>query len=56
MTALFVLSRSMTTRFAALSAYWRLIRGDRPIGTLLLLWPTFVALFLPRAGNRPPGH
>ena len=21
-------------------AYWQLIRGDRPVGMLLLLWPT----------------
>lgn len=53
MTALFVLSRSMTTRFAALSVYWRLIRGDRPIGTLLLFWPTFVALFFAARGQPP---
>ncbi|HLX54386.1 MAG TPA: 4-hydroxybenzoate octaprenyltransferase [Aquella sp.] len=33
--------------------YLRLIRFDRPIGTLLLLWPTLWALFI--AGNgRPP--
>jgi 4-hydroxybenzoate polyprenyltransferase len=25
-------------------AYWRLMRFDRPIGTLLLLWPTWWAL------------
>jgi 4-hydroxybenzoate polyprenyltransferase len=33
--------------------YWRLIRGDRPVGTLLLLWPTAWALFL-AAHGRPP--
>jgi 4-hydroxybenzoate polyprenyltransferase len=33
--------------------YWRLIRGDRPIGTLLLLWPTWWALWL-AAGGFPP--
>ena len=33
--------------------YWRLIRGDRPIGTLLLLWPTAWALWL-AAGGVPP--
>jgi len=34
------------------SAYWRLMRFDRPIGTLLLLWPTWWALLL--AGNGRP--
>ena len=33
--------------------YWQLIRGDRPIGTLLLLWPTAWALWL-AAGGVPP--
>jgi 4-hydroxybenzoate polyprenyltransferase len=33
--------------------YFRLIRGDRPIGTLLLLWPTWWALWL-AAGGVPP--
>jgi 4-hydroxybenzoate polyprenyltransferase len=33
--------------------YWQLIRGDRPIGTLLLLWPTAWALWL-AAGGIPP--
>ena len=36
-------------------AYWQLIRGDRPIGTLLLLWPTLWALWL-AAGGVPPLH
>ena len=34
-------------------AYWQLIRGDRPVGTLLLLWPTLWALWL-AAGGLPP--
>ena len=38
-----------------LSPYWRLIRGDRPIGTLLLLWPTAWALWLAAGGWPPPG-
>ena len=38
-----------------LSPYWRLIRGDRPIGTLLLLWPTAWALWLAAGGFPPPG-
>jgi 4-hydroxybenzoate polyprenyltransferase len=33
--------------------YWQLIRGDRPVGTLLLLWPTWWALWL-AAGGFPP--
>ncbi|MCL7715832.1 4-hydroxybenzoate octaprenyltransferase [Stenotrophomonas mori] len=36
-----------------LSHYWKLMRADRPIGTLLLLWPTWWALWL-AAGGRPP--
>ncbi len=35
------------------NAYWRLIRGDKPIGTLLLLWPTLVALFFAAQGQPP---
>ena len=31
---------------ARLDAYERLIRLDKPIGTLLLLWPTMIALWL----------
>ncbi|MCX7945481.1 MAG: 4-hydroxybenzoate octaprenyltransferase [Hydrogenophilus sp.] len=33
--------------------YWRLIRGDRPVGTVLLLWPTWVALFFAARGQPP---
>ena len=33
-------------------AYWRLMRFDRPIGTLLLLWPTWWSLLI--AGNGSP--
>jgi 4-hydroxybenzoate polyprenyltransferase len=36
-----------------LPLYWQLIRGDRPVGTLLLLWPTAWALWL-AAGGLPP--
>ena len=35
-------------------AYWQLIRGDRPVGTLLLLWPTLWALWLAAEGFPPP--
>ncbi|WP_374012631.1 4-hydroxybenzoate octaprenyltransferase [Pseudoxanthomonas koreensis] len=38
---------------ARLGLYWTLIRGDRPIGVLLLLWPTWWALWL-AADGRPP--
>ncbi|KFN43869.1 4-hydroxybenzoate octaprenyltransferase [Arenimonas oryziterrae] len=33
--------------------YWQLIRGDRPVGTLLLLWPTWWALWLAADGVPP---
>lgn len=36
-----------------LHQYWRLVRGDRPIGWLLLLWPTWWGLWL-AAGGMPP--
>ena len=32
------------------NAYWRLMRFDKPIGTLLLLWPTWWALLLAGEG------
>ncbi len=35
-----------------LGQYWTLVRGDRPIGVLLLLWPTWWALWL--AADGPP--
>lgn len=38
---------------ARLPDYWRLVRGDRPVGTLLLLWPTAWALFLAAKGPPP---
>lgn len=36
-----------------LNAYWRLVRLDRPIGILLLLWPTLWGLWV-AADGRPP--
>lgn len=36
-----------------LSLYWTLVRGDRPVGWLLLLWPTWWGLWLAAEG-RPP--
>ncbi|CAH9059339.1 4-hydroxybenzoate octaprenyltransferase [Pseudoalteromonas holothuriae] len=38
-----------------ISAYLRLMRTDRPIGTLLLLWPTYWALWLANSGVPPLG-
>lgn len=38
-----------------LPLYWKLMRADRPIGTLLLLWPTLWALWL-AAGGWPDWH
>lgn len=35
---------------ARFDAYWRLMRFDRPIGILLLLWPTLWALWLAAGG------
>jgi 4-hydroxybenzoate polyprenyltransferase len=36
-----------------LRLYWSLVRGDRPIGWLLLLWPTWWGLWI-AAGGVPP--
>jgi 4-hydroxybenzoate polyprenyltransferase len=36
-----------------LRQYWKLVRGDRPIGVLLLLWPTWWALWLAADGVPP---
>jgi 4-hydroxybenzoate polyprenyltransferase len=33
--------------------YWKLVRGDRPIGWLLLLWPTWWGLWLAAEGVPP---
>lgn len=40
---------------ARLPDYWKLVRGDRPIGWLLLLWPTWWGLWLAAEGL-PPWH
>ena len=37
-----------------LGQYWKLVRGDRPIGVLLLLWPTWWALWI-ASGGVPEG-
>ena len=36
-----------------LRLYWRLVRGDRPIGWLLLLWPTWWGLWIAAEGVPP---
>ncbi|WP_101927230.1 MULTISPECIES: 4-hydroxybenzoate octaprenyltransferase [Luteimonas] len=36
-----------------LAVYWTLVRGDRPIGWLLLLWPTWWGLWLAADGVPP---
>ena len=36
-----------------LGQYWQLVRGDRPIGWLLLLWPTWWGLWLAAEGMPP---
>lgn len=36
-----------------LGLYWQLVRGDRPIGWLLLLWPTWWGLWLAADGVPP---
>ena len=38
-----------------LALYWLLIRGDRPVGVLLLLWPTWWALWVAAEGVPPLG-
>ncbi|NLA68617.1 MAG: 4-hydroxybenzoate octaprenyltransferase [Gammaproteobacteria bacterium] len=37
-----------------LAQYWKLMRADRPIGWLLLLWPTWWGLWLAAGGVPPP--
>lgn len=36
-----------------LGQYWQLVRGDRPIGWLLLLWPTWWGLWIAAKGIPP---
>ena len=38
-----------------LREYWLLVRGNRPVGVLLLLWPTWWGLWLAADGFPPPG-
>src|SRR3954468_11602141 len=48
------LPRRKFTLVERIDAYERLLRLDKPIGTLLLLWPTLSALWLAAVGL-PPG-
>src|SRR6478672_12796465 len=43
--------RPRLTLVERIDAYERLIRLDKPIGTLLLLWPTLSALWLAAFGS-----
>ena len=43
----------MTRLTGRMPLYMRLMRFDRPVGTLLLLWPTLAALWIAASG-RPP--
>ena len=36
-----------------LALYWQLVRGDRPVGWLLLLWPTWWGLWIAAEGVPP---
>lgn len=42
------------THPSRLQLYWRLVRMHRPIGTVLLLWPTLSALFVAADGRPEP--
>ncbi len=44
---------SLNNILTTISPYLKLIRFDRPIGTLLLLWPALWAMWLADAGNPP---
>lgn len=47
---------ALTALVRRVNAYERLIRLDKPIGTLLLLWPTLWALWLASAGQPRIDH
>ena len=50
-----MISQQLSQRWPAALPYWQLARLDRPIGSLLLLWPTWWALWL-AAGGWPSLH
>ncbi len=43
-----------TSRIGRVRTYWQLMRFDRPIGTLLLLWPALWALWIAGQGKPKP--
>lgn len=43
--------QSSTAHPSRLALYARLVRIDKPIGTLLLLWPTLWALWMAADGH-----
>ncbi len=45
-----------TQHKSRLNAYWRLMRFDKPIGILLLLWPTYWALWIAGYGRPSIEH
>jgi 4-hydroxybenzoate polyprenyltransferase len=45
-----VISQQIAQRWPAALPYWQLARLDKPIGSLLLLWPTWWALWLAAEG------
>ncbi|MCH9692528.1 MAG: 4-hydroxybenzoate octaprenyltransferase [Gammaproteobacteria bacterium] len=45
-----MISQQVSQRWPALWPYWQLLRLDKPIGSLLLLWPTWWALWLAADG------
>lgn len=48
--------RTMQVLRQHLTPYWQLMRFDRPIGTLLLLWPTMTALWIAANGHPSSTH
>lgn len=44
--------QSSTAHPSRLALYARLVRIDKPIGTLLLLWPTLWAMWMAADGHR----
>ncbi|WP_323846199.1 4-hydroxybenzoate octaprenyltransferase [Microbulbifer magnicolonia] len=45
-----MISQQISQRWPAALPYWQLARLDRPIGSMLLLWPTWWALWLAAEG------
>ena len=46
------LAPSLLKKHPKIGPYWRLMRLDKPVGSLLILWPTLASLWL--AGNGKP--